>query len=279
MKKRRILSKVYMGVILVLMYMPILIVIVYSFNESRISSVWRGFTFNWYDELFKDKAMWTSLRNSVILALLSSFAAAVIGTLGASGAARLRLTLKSGLSFRLQRIVEYLSILPIMIPEIILGMIFLAFFSLLGLPFGMLTLVIAHTAFCIPYVYLLVRARLAGLDKTYTEAARVLGAGGMRAFYDITLPLLMPAVISGMLLSFAMSFDDVIISVFVTGVNTNTLPVKIYSQLKTGVTPKTNALCTLLFAVTVVLCLGSAYFGRMKHGEKNPERRAALSNL
>jgi spermidine/putrescine transport system permease protein len=212
--------------------------------------------------------MWTSLRNSVILALLSSFAAAVIGTLGASGSARLRLALKTGMKFRLQRTVEYLSILPIMIPEIILGMVFLAFFSLLGLPFGMLTLVIAHTAFCIPYVYLLVRARIAGLDKTYTEAARVLGAGEMRAFYDITLPLLMPAIVSGMLLSFAMSFDDVIISVFVTGVNTNTLPVKIYSQLKTGVTPKTNALCTLLFAVTVVLCTGSAYFGRMKHGEK-----------
>jgi spermidine/putrescine transport system permease protein len=122
-------------------------------------------------------------------------------------------------------------------------------------------------------VYLLVRARLAGLDKTYIEAARVLGAGEMRAFYDITLPLLMPAIISGMLLSFAMSFDDVIISVFVTGVNTNTLPIKIYSQLKTGVTPKTNALCTLLFTVTVVLCMVSAYFGSMKHGERNVEKK------
>ncbi|MDR1903402.1 MAG: ABC transporter permease [Treponema sp.] len=272
MKKRHILSKAYMSVILILMYVPIFMVIVYSFNESRISSVWRGFTFNWYDELWRDKSMWTSLRNSAVLALLSSFAAAVIGTLGASGTMRIRLALKTGMGIRMQRIVEYLGILPIMIPEIILGMVFLAFFSLLGLPLGMLTLVIAHTAFCIPYVYLLVRARLAGLDKTYIEAARVLGAGGTRAFYDITLPLLMPAVISGMLLSFAMSFDDVIISVFVTGVNTNTLPIKIYSQLKTGVTPKTNALCTLLFAVTVALCAASAYFGGMKHGERTVEK-------
>jgi spermidine/putrescine transport system permease protein len=149
-----------------------------------------------------------------------------------------------------------------MAPEIILGMTFLAFFSLLALPLGMLSLVIAHTAYCVPYVYLLVKARLAGLDKSYLEAARILGASDMRAFYDITLPLMLPAVISGMLISFAMSFDDVIISVFVTGVHTNTLPIKIYSQIKTGVTPKTNALCTLIFVLTLVLCLISAALAR-----------------
>jgi spermidine/putrescine transport system permease protein len=128
-------------------------------------------------------------------------------------------------------------------------------------------LVIAHTAFCVPYVYLLVKARLAGLDKSYVEAARILGAGDMRAFYDITLPLVLPAVISGMLISFAMSIDDVIISVFVTGVHTNTLPMKIYSQIKTGVSPKTNALCSLLFVLTVLLCLASAWIARPKERE------------
>jgi spermidine/putrescine transport system permease protein len=171
---------------------------------------------------------------------------------------------------------EYLSILPIMIPEIILGMVSLAFFSLLAFPLGMVTLVIAHTAFCIPYVYLLVKGRLAGLDKSYVEAARNLGAGELRAFFDITLPLILPAVISGMLLSFAMSFDDVIISVFVTGPNTNTLPIRIYSQLKTGVTPKTNALCTLIFAVTVVLCLVSGYFANLKNIKKLPTVRLSI---
>ena len=120
--------------------------------------------------------------------------------------------------------VEYVATLPIMIPEIILGIIFLLYFSLLGLRFGMTTLIIAHTAFCIPYVLILVKARLAGMDKSYVEAARDLGASGPRAFFDITLPLILPAVASGMLLSFAMSFDDVVISVFVTGVNVNTLP-------------------------------------------------------
>jgi spermidine/putrescine transport system permease protein len=129
----------------------------------------------------------------------------------------------------------------------------------------MLTLVIAHTAICVPYTYLLVKARIAGLDKSYMEAARDLGAGELRAFVDITLPLILPAIVSGMLISFAMSFDDVIISVFVTGVHTNTLPIKIYTQMKTGVTPKTNALCTLLFAATVVLGLCSAYLARPRN--------------
>jgi spermidine/putrescine transport system permease protein len=132
----------------------------------------------------------------------------------------------------------------------------------------MVSLVIAHTAFCVPYVYLLVKARLAGLDRSYVEAARIMGAGGMRAFYDITLPLVFPAVLSGMLISFAMSFDDVIVSVFVAGVRANTLPMKIYSQIKTGVTPKTNALCTLLFILTVLFCLIAAALARRGPGEK-----------
>ena len=257
MKKGRRLFPVYIAFILAVMYVPILLVIIYSFNLSRLSSVWGGFGFAWYRELFRDRSMFEALRNSLVLALLTSFASAVLGTLGASGMARSRPS--PGL-----KTMEYLSILPIMTPEIILGMTFLAFFSLLALPFGMLTLVIAHTAFCMPYVYLLVRARLAGLDKSYVEAARIMGAGDMRAFYDITLPLVLPAVISGMLIAFAMSFDDVIVSVFIAGVHTNTLPMKIYSQIKTGVTPKTNAMCTLIFIITVILCLAAAALARRK---------------
>lgn len=255
--KRTRLPNIYIGILLGLMYLPIVLVIIYSFNASRASAVWDGFSLHWYGELFRDRSMFEALRNSIILALLSSFSAGIIGTLAASGMARVKL--------RGSKVMEYLSTLPIMIPEIILGMVFLVFFSLLGLPFGMVTLVIAHTAFCIPYVYLMVKARLAGLDKSYVEAAKDLGAGEVRAFYDVTLPLILPAIVSSMLLSFAMSFDDVIISVFVTGVNTNTLPIKIYSQIKTGVTPKTNALCTLLFGVTVLLGLLSAWMGRPRH--------------
>ena len=273
MKKPR-LFPVYIVFILVIMYIPIFLVIIYSFNQSRLSSVWGGFSLYWYAELFKDRSMFEALMNSLVLALLTSFASAAIGTLGASGmtrtykalgeAALSKPAVQNHVRLSATKIMEYLSILPIMTPEIILGMTFLAFFSILALPFGMLTLVIAHTAFCVPYVYLLVRARLAGLDKSYVEAARIMGAGDMRAFYDITLPLVLPAVISGMLISFAMSFDDVIISVFVAGVHTNTLPMKIYSQIKTGVTPKTNAMCTLIFILTIILCIAATALARRK---------------
>ena len=269
------MRKAYIAFLLILMYVPIALVIVYSFNVSRQSSVWSGLTLAWYRELFRDWAMFSALRNSLILATTSSLSAAVIGTLGAVGMAWGKPTTRStdrsrhntGLkinSGRLGQIMEYLSILPIMTPEIILGMVLLVFFSLLRFPLGMLTLVLAHTSFSIPYVYLLVKARLAGLDRGYVEAARNLGAGPWRAFRDVMLPLVMPAVVSGVLLSFAMSFDDVIISIFVTGPHTNTLPIRIYTQIRTGVTPKTNALCSLLFVITVLLCILSAVVSRIK---------------
>jgi len=255
------MKKAYIVFLLILMYIPIVLVIIYSFNESRLNSAWTGFSLVWYRELFRDRAIFEALRNSLVLATISSFSAAIIGTMGAVG---IRDSIGISGRSRFGRIMEYLSILPIMTPEIILGMVLLVFFSLLGLPLGMLTLVLAHTCFCIPYVYLLVKARLAGLDKSYTEAAKNLGAGTWRAFIDITLPLIMPAVVSGILLSFAMSFDDVIISIFVTGPGTNTLPIRIYTQIKTGVTPKTNALCSLLFIITVFLCILSAAVSRIR---------------
>lgn len=255
MKNRTKLPNIYLGIILLIMYIPIILVIIYSFNESKISSVWAGFSLKWYEELFRDAAIFEALRNSIILALLSSVCAAVIGTLGAFGLTKTKL--------RTGPAVEYISTLPIMIPEIILGMVFMVFFALIGLPFGMTTLIIAHTTFCVPYIFTQVKASLVGMDKSLSEAALTLGAGPVRVFFDITLPLITPAIISGMLLSFAMSFDDVIISIFVTGANTNTLPIKIYTQLKTGVSPKINALCTLMFIVTILISGLSMAVGRI----------------
>ncbi len=254
MRNRQKLPNLYLALILVLMYLPILLVAIYSFNDGRLSSVWEGFSLRWYKVLLRDAAIFEALGNSLILAALSCLGAAVIGTLGAVGMHRLK--------SRTTGPMEYLSTLPIMIPEIILGMVFMAFFSLLGLPFGMTTLVIGHTAFCIPYVFMLVKARLVGMDPSLAEAARDLGAGEAQVFFHITLPLIAPAILSGMLLSFAMSMDDVIISIFVTGVSINTLPIKIYSQIKFGVTPEINALCTLMLAATVVLVALSQWLGR-----------------
>lgn len=253
-------SKVFLVLIMLLIYLPIAVVVVYSFNGSKISSVWSGLSLEWYRQLFDDVDMFVALKNSLVLATLSSVLSGIIGTLGAVGIRRSKMRAESS--------VEYLTMLPIMIPEIILGMLFMAFFSMLGMPFGMGTLVIAHSTFCIPYIYTVVKGRLSGIDINVQEAARDLGAKEYQVILNIVLPQLMPAVISGMLLAFAMSLDDVIISIFVTGVNTNILPIKIYSQLKTGVTPEINALCTLMLLVTIVILLLSAFLGK-KHSEQN----------
>ena len=261
MKKRSVFSETWLILVTLLMYLPIVIVMVYSFNENKLSSIWSGLSMKWYADLFRDRDIGAALINSIILGLLSSFAAAVIGTLGAIGTMRT--------SFRGKGMMEYIATLPMMTPEIILGILFLAFFSLLGLPFGMTTLVISHTAFCIPYVFLQVKARLSGMDKSYEEAARDLGAGPARVFWDITMPLILPGILSGVLLSFAMSFDDVIISVFVTGAQVNTLPILIYTRLRTGITPKINALCSLMFLATLLLVLLSSLLGKVGNNNRN----------
>lgn len=243
MKKMK-LSYLYLGLIIFLIYIPIVITVVYSFNESRISSIWGGFSLDWYTELFSDRDIWEALLNSIILAVTSSFFGMLIGGSGAIGISK-----KRG---KIDGSVEYISMLPIMIPEIILGMVFLGIFSFVGLPFGFITLILAHTTFTIPYNYMMIKTRLAEQDGRIEEAARDLGATPRDVLKDITIPFLKPAIFSGLIMSFAMSFDDVIISVFVTGPTVNTLPIKIYSMIKTGVTPEINALASLMVLVIIV---------------------------
>ena len=257
MKKKKFqLSKIYLAVVMLVTYLPIAMVVIFSFNDSKLTVGWKGFTLKWYESLFNNGALMEALRNSIVLGLISCAAAAVIGTLGAIGMARV--------NYKSKGMMEYLSTIPIMVPEIILGMVFMAFFALLGLPFGMTTLVIAHTTFCIPYVFMMVKARLVGIDKSLEEAARDLGASPSRIFFDITMPLIMPAVASGCLLAFAMSFDDVVISIFVNGPKLSTLPIKVYTQLKTGVTPEINALCTIILVVVILILLLSSLFEKRK---------------
>ena len=250
MKKNSKFSGLYLGILFFLMYLPIGVVVVFSFNEARLPVRFTGFSLKWYQELFQDRDLIQALKNSLILAVSSCGVSAVIGTLGAVGLSRIH--------WKTKGVMEYISILPLMIPEIILGMVFLSVFSLMGLPFGMVTLVIAHTTFCVPYVFTMVRARLVGMNRSLEEAALDLGATKWQVFRDVILPQILPAILSGVLLAFAMSFDDVVISIFVTGPKVNTLPVKIYTKLKTGVTPEINALATVMLFV-ILLCLAGAY--------------------
>ena len=254
MKKKWKWSNLYLAIMILLMYFPLVMVVIFSFNESKLSANFTGFSLKWYETLAHDRDLKEALFNSILLGVLSCGISAAIGTLGAVGMARVK--------YKTKGMMEYLSTIPIMIPEIILGMVFLVFFSMLNLPFGMTTLVIAHTTFCIPYIFMMVKARLVGIDKSLEEAARDLGAGPIRTFFDITMPLIAPAVLSGSLLAFAMSFDDVVISIFVNGPRLNTLPVKVYAQLKTGVTPEINALCTIILVVITAVLLLSSFLSK-----------------
>lgn len=264
MKKNSRFSGFYLGLIFFLMYVPVAVVVVFSFNESRLPVSFTGFSLKWYTELFRDAALMEALKNSLVLAVSSCLVSAVIGTLGAVGLSRIH--------WKTKGVMEYISILPLMIPEIILGMVLMAFFYMLNLKFGMLTLLIAHTIFCVPYILMEVKARLAGMDPALEEAARDLGASSFRAFLDITLPLVMPAVISGSLLAFAMSMDDVVISIFVTGPRVSTLPIKVYTQMKTGVTPEINALCTIMLAVIILVLFLYVIAGKRGKGKVRNEQ-------
>lgn len=254
-KKRKIFSPVYLTLVLVILYLPILMVVIYSFNSGRTIGAWQGFTTSWYTRLFGNALMGDALKNSLVLALLSSLLAGGIGTLGAIGLTRSHT--------RLSGAIETVATLPMMIPELVLGMAYLAVFTAVSMPLGMGALVLTHTTFCIPYVFINVKSRLIGMDPALSEAARDLGASPMRVLRDVTLPLIAPAVVSGMMLSAAMSLDDVVISFFVTSAEANTLPLKVYTGLRSGGTPEINALSTLMLgAIGLIVALSQLMTAR-----------------
>ena len=255
---RRRLERVYLAVILIVLYLPTAVVAAYSFNESKNGVLFTGFTTRWYAELFKTRAITESFQVSLTVALVSCVLSAAIGTLGAVGLSRSRLK-ASGL-------IENVNMLPVMLPEIVLGMADMALFSALRLPFGYLTLILAHAAFCVPYILIQVRTRLVGLDPSLIEAARDLGASPRRAFVTVTLPLIAPAILSGVLLAFAMSLDDMVISFFVCGPETTTFPVYVFGKLKTNVPPSINAMCTLTLLVSFAAVFLSQRLSRQKRG-------------
>ena len=250
-RKRKIFSPVYLTLVLIVLYLPILMVVIYSFNSGRTIGSWQGFTTDWYSRLFSNALMADALQNSLGLlgqGLVLSRLAGGIGTLGAIGLARSHLKLGGA--------VETIATLPMMIPELVLGMAYLSVFTAVGFKLGMGALVLTHTTFCIPYVFINVKSRLIGMDPSLSEAARDLGASPARVLKDITLPLVFPAVLSGMMLSAAMSLDDVVISFFVTSAETTTLPLKVYTGLRSGGTPEINALSTLMLGV-IFICVAA----------------------
>ena len=224
------------------LYIPLIIVVVYSFNDSRLNAEWVGFTLEWYGRLFHNEEMLKAAGNSLLIALVASAASTVLGTM--AGVAMYRYK---------TRLLPILVLTPIAIPEILMGVSLLIFFVLLNFTLGIISVALAHIAFCIGFVAIVVRARLAGMDDSLTEAARDCGATPWQAFRHVTLPLIMPGVIAGALMAFTLSIDDFVITFFTAGAGTVTLPLQIYSMIKIAVTPEVNAVSTLLMLLTLAL--------------------------
>jgi spermidine/putrescine transport system permease protein len=226
------------------LYIPLLIVVVYSFNDSRLNAEWVGFTFDWYDKLFHNQDMLLAAGNSLLIGLTASAVSTVLGTMAGMAMYRYR-----------PRLLSVLVLAPIAIPEILMGVSLLIFFVLLNFTLGLVSVALAHIAFCIGFVAIVVRSRLAGMDESLTEAARDCGASPLNAFRYVTLPLIMPGVIAGALMAFTLSIDDFVITFFTAGAGTVTLPLQIYSMIKIAVTPEVNAVSTLLMLLTLALII------------------------
>ena len=225
------------------LYIPLAIVVLFSFNDSRLSAEWVGFTFDWYRKLASDEAMLAAARNSLLIAFTAALFATALGTM--AGIAMHRYHIR-GLAF--------LVLTPVAMPEILLGVSLLVFFiQVLNLTLGLISVLVAHVTFCIGFVAIIVRARLAGMDESIFEAARDLGATPWQSFRLVTLPLIMPAVTAGALMSFTLSLDDFVITFFTAGVGVSTLPLQIFTMIKVAVTPEVNAVSTLLMLVTLTL--------------------------
>jgi spermidine/putrescine transport system permease protein len=230
---------------LAFLYAPVAVLILFSFNASKLSASWQGFTFQWYRALAADEALMASLQNSLLVASVSTLIATVLGVSGAISLERFR--------FRRQQVVEGAMLLPLVMPEVMMGVALMLFFVTIKLPLSLVTVTLGHAAFNLPVVMVMVRARLRKLDPGLEEAARDLGATPWRAFQRVTLPLLMPAMIGAALMAFTISFDDFIVTFFTAGPGSTTLPLRVYSMVKSGVSPVINALSAVLVAISIAL--------------------------
>ncbi len=245
------LSKLYFGLILIFLYLPILVLIVFSFNDTKSRSVFTGFTFEWYEKLFRNELIMTSLGNTLIVAVVASLIATVLGTLAVIGISKMRKGTKA--------LVMQVTNIPIMNPEIVTGvslmLLFVFFAARMHLEFGFGTLIIAHITFDVPYVVLNVMPKYRQMDANLYEAAQDLGCGPIRSFFKVVLPEIMPGVISGFLMAFTFSLDDFIVSYFTSGSTAQTLPITIYAMTRRKVSPEINALSTIIFVVVLVILI------------------------
>lgn len=224
------------------LYLPLFVLIVYSFNDSRVNVGWVGFTLKWYKVLFADKQLIGAAVNSLIIALIASTISVILGTLAGVALHKYKVPLLSTLVM-----------IPVAAPELLVGVSLLLFFILINFTLGMASIILAHIAFCVSFVTIAVKTRMHGMDNSLLDAARDLGASPVKTFFLVLIPTILPGVIAGWLMAFTLSIDDFVITFFTAGVGSSTLPLAIYSMLKMGVTPEVNAASTIIILVTLVL--------------------------
>jgi len=253
MRRLRIL---YATLVFVFLYLPLGVMVVYSFNASRFSMAWKGFTLDWYVKLFSNAALMQAALNSLLIAALAATCSSILGTLIAMALQRWR--------FPSRKVIHTSLFVMMMSPDIVIGISLLVLFMALSLPLGFWTLLMAHVTLCVPFVSITVYGRLLGFDPHVVEAARDLGAGEYEVFRHVVLPMVFPAVLAGWFLSFTLSIDDVIISFFTTGPTFEVLPLRIYSMVRLGLKPEVNALCAIMILITAVAVFVSQRFLKEK---------------
>jgi len=244
----------YSSLVYAFLYVPIFVLIVYSFNASKFGTTWQGFTFKWYQSLLENSSLMTAAGNSVLVATLSATCATIIGSLAAVSFYRY--------TFKGKKVVMSLVYILMMAPDIVMGISLLILFVTIHMEPGFITLLLSHITFNIPFVAVTVMSRMKGFDKNLFDAAGDLGATEFQTVRHVLFPMMLPAVVAGWLLAFTLSMDDVIISFFVTGPDFEILPLRIYSMVRLGVKPEVNALCTIMFTLSLVIVMISQILNR-----------------
>lgn len=261
MKNNKFLDNLVIALVFIFLFLPIFVLVLFSFNTSELNIVFEGFTLHWYKDLFFNRSLLEALFNTLIVAVTSTVISTVIGTISAYGLYKY--------DFKGKKIINELLYVPIVLPEIVLGIALLSVYTLMKLELGMFTLILAHISFSIPFVIISVRSVLSSMDPNLEKAASDLGASDITTFFKVILPSLLPGVMSGAQLAFSLSLDDVVISYFTAGPGSNTLPLHIYSIIKTGVTPDVNALISLmLLAIFTVLTISMVINLKKLKGEE-----------
>lgn len=262
------IQKFYVILLFIFFYAPVVVMVVFSFNVSKANVVWQGFTTKWYEKLMGDSELWSIFGLTILIAFLTTIFSTLIGTMGAIGFKKTK--------SKLAKLITNSIYFPIVIPEIVLAVALFMIFNTTGISLGVPVIVIGNTTICLPYVYITVKARLVGMDSSIEEASLDLGADRIYTLFHVTIPQIMPGIVSGAFMAFSLSLDELIITSFLADAGTTTLPMKVYSMMKKGISPEINALTTIIFGVSILCVILYLVADAVKSGKFNRQKKIDL---